>query len=71
MRKYELYVEAFRKANHHLPKKAQYDATQKLWNDVKKDNDFFNQKIHEFKLKGSNLELINDKCGPNYAKIHH
>ena len=56
MRKYEQYVEAFRKANPHLSKKAQYDATQKLWNDVKKDNDFFNQKIHEFQLKGSNLE---------------
>ena len=54
MTKYGEFIEAYKKAVPHIRKKLQYEQANKIWNDLKKKPDEFdqqfNEKMQEFKL---------------------
>ena len=49
--RYDEFIKAFCGANSHLPKAEQYSKGQKLWNELKKDNQKVQAEI--LKLKGA------------------
>lgn len=54
--KYKAFVEAHAKANPSLKKETQLETAQKLWNEVKNDQEKYSQMMIEFRSKAANLK---------------